>query len=95
MDAENGAILSIRVTPGARHNTVTACKEGVWCVKIAALPVEGKANEELVLFLSRLFGVRKSSISVVKGHRSRSKLVCIPGLTQKKAEFRLTAELDG
>ena len=89
------AIFSVRVTPGAKRNAVMALKEGVWCVKVTAPPVEGKANEELVSFLSRLFDVRKSSISVVKGQRSRSKLVCVSGLTQKEVALKMSAELDG
>ncbi|RJO61215.1 MAG: YggU family protein [Dehalococcoidia bacterium] len=93
-DAGNEAVFAFRVTPGAKRNSVTALKEGVWCVKITAPPVEGKANEELVSFLSRLFDVRRSSVSVVKGQRSRSKLVCISGLTQKEVSRRLSAELD-
>jgi len=88
-------MFSVRVTPGAKRNAVTAFKEGVWNIKIAAPPVEGKANEELVLFLSRLFDVRTSSVSVVKGQRSRSKLVCVAGLTQKEVALRLSAGLDG
>lgn len=93
--AENGAVFSVRVTPGARRNAVTAFKEGIWNIKIAAPPVEGKANEELVSFLSGLFHVRKSSVSVVKGQRSRSKLVCVSGLTKKEVALRLSRELDG
>ena len=95
MDAENKAILSVRVTPGAKHNAVKALKEGVWHIKIAAPPVESKANEELVSFLSGLFDVRKSSVSVVKGQGSRSKLVCVSGLTQKEVALGLSRELDG
>jgi uncharacterized protein (TIGR00251 family) len=91
----DAAILAVRVTPGAKLNAVTAIKEGVWNIKIAAPAVEGKANEELVLFLSRLFDVRKSSISVMKGQRSRSKLVGVSGLTQNEVSLRLSAELDG
>ena len=95
MDAGNETIFSIRITPGSKRNAITALKEGIWYVKITAPPVEGKANEELLAFLSKKLNVRKSSISVVKGQRSCSKLVSISGLTQKEVTLRLSAELDG
>jgi len=90
-DAE---ILAVRVTTGAKRNTVTACKEGVWNIKIAAPPVEGRANEELLVFLSKKLNVRKSSLSVVKGTTSRNKLVSVSGMSQKEIARRLSAELD-
>jgi len=89
------AKLAVRVTPGAKRNAITALKGGVWQIKIAAPPVEGKANEELLAFLSKKLNVRKSSLKVVKGQASRSKLVSISGLTQKEVIFGLSAELDG
>ena len=88
------AKLVVRVTPGAKRNAVTGLKEGVWHIKIAAPPIEGKANEELVAFLSKLLGVRKSNLSVVKGQTSRNKLVSVSGLPQKEIKLRLSAELD-
>jgi uncharacterized protein (TIGR00251 family) len=92
---KDGALISVRVTPGSRRNSITALKEGVWYVKVAAPPVEGKANEELVVFLSRVLGLRKNGISVVKGQTSRNKLVSILGLGQKEVMLRLSAGLDG
>ena len=95
MDASRGnTLVAVRVTSGARRNSITAFKEGIWYVKIAAPPVKGKANEELVAFFSRLFGVRKSNLSVVKGQASRNKLVSVAGLSQKEVALRLSAVLD-
>ena len=88
------AILAVKVTSGAKRNAVIALKEGVWNIKIAAQPVEGRANEELLAFLSKKLNVRKSSLIVVKGQTGRSKLVSISGLTQKEITLRLSAELD-
>ena len=93
-ERRNETILSVRVTPGVRHDAVTALKEGVWCIKIAAPPVEGKANDELVSYLSRVLGMRKSSLGIVKGQTSRNKLVSVVGLSQKEITLRLSAELD-
>ena len=95
MDSNKDTIISLRVTPGAKRNAVLAHTEGVWCIKIAAPPVEGKANDELVVYLSKLLGVRKSNLSVLKGQTSRNKLVSVAGLSQAEIELKLTAEMEG
>jgi len=88
------AILAVRVTPGAKRNAVTALKEGVWNIKIAAPPVEGRANEELVAFLSKKLDICRNSLNVIKGQSSRNKLVSVSGMSQKEIARRLSAELD-
>jgi uncharacterized protein (TIGR00251 family) len=58
-------------------------------VKIAAPPVKGQANRELVLFLSRLLGVDRGSLAIIKGHASRNKLIAVSGISQEEAIRRL------
>ena len=76
--------LALKVTPGAKKNEVLGWEDDypqvgrVLKVKIAAPPVEGKANKEIVLFLAKALGVTKSSIEVVHGTSGRIKLVEIP-----------------
>ena len=76
--------LALKVTPGAKKNEVLGWEDDypqvgrVLKVKIAAPPVEGKANKEIVIFLSKLLKVTKSSIEVVHGTSGRIKLVEIP-----------------
>ena len=76
--------LALKVTPGAKKNEVLGWEDDypqvgrVLKVKIAAPPVEGQANKEIVLFLAKLLKVTKSSIEVVHGTSSRIKLVEIP-----------------
>jgi uncharacterized protein (TIGR00251 family) len=76
--------LALKVTPGAKKNEVLGWEDDypqigrVLKVRIAAPPVEGKANKEIVLFLSKLLKVTKSSIEVVHGTSGRIKLVEIP-----------------
>ena len=76
--------LALKVTPGAKKNEILGWEDEypqvgrVLKVKIAAPPVEGKANKEIVLFLAKALGVTKSSIEVVHGTSGRIKLVEIP-----------------
>ncbi|MBA3047493.1 DUF167 domain-containing protein [Patescibacteria group bacterium] len=46
-------------------------------INIAALPVKGKANQELIKFLAREFEVDKNNIKIISGARERIKLVKI------------------
>ncbi len=58
-------------------------------VKISAPPIKGKANRELVTFLSQLLGVAKGSVSIIKGHTTRNKVVVIDGLSREEVMKRL------
>ncbi len=76
--------LALKVSPGARKNEILGWENDypqvgrVLRLKIAAPPVEGKANKEIVLFLAKLLKVSKSSIELVHGTSGRIKLVEIP-----------------
>ncbi len=83
--------LNLKVTPGASRNEIVDFTSGVLQVRVAAPPVEGKANRELIAFLSDALGVSKSSISIVKGHTSRNKVIAIEGLSHEEIMQRLTA----
>ncbi len=63
---------------------------GVFQIRIAAPPVKGKANKELISFLGQTLGLKKSSINITKGHTSRNKIVAIDGLSPEEIMKRLT-----
>ena len=63
--------------------------DGVLQLKIAAPPVRGEANRELINFLSQALGVSKGSVSILRGHTSRSKVIAIEGLSQPEVIRRL------
>ena len=65
----------MRVKPRASKSRVLGEKEGLLEVAVAAPPVDGAANDELVRTLADHFGVAKSTLEVVSGHASRLKTV--------------------
>ena len=81
----DGCSLAVRVQPGARKTAITGVYgEGVrphLSIAIQAPPVEGRANEVLVAYLSKLLGVPRSRISIVHGEHDRFKLLVINGKT--------------
>ena len=82
--------IAVQGHPGAKRNEVVRCEEGVWHIKIAAPPTEGKANKELIKFLSELLDISKSRINIDKGATGHRKLIAIEGITKEAAEERLT-----
>ena len=74
--------ITVRVQPNASQNSVVSFQDGVLRVRIAAPPIKGKANQELVEFLSSLLGVSKGSLSIEKGMSAKTKTVAVRGLGQ-------------
>jgi uncharacterized protein YggU (UPF0235/DUF167 family) len=58
-------------------------------VRLAAPPVEGRANDALVRFVASLLDVRRDDITLVAGVRSRRKLLHLSGVTLPDAKRRL------
>ena len=67
--------LSIKVIPQAPQTSVVGC-QGEWIrIKLAAPPVDGKANQALIEFLAEQLGVPKKKITLCTGEASRMKIV--------------------
>jgi uncharacterized protein (TIGR00251 family) len=91
VEREQARIVT-QVRPNARQNQVTGFQDGVLHVRIAAPPIKGQANQELVKFLSDILHTSKSNITIEKGATSRKKTVAIQGLSEKQV-IRLLEEL--
>lgn len=75
--------LRIRATPNSKRSEIIGWDEDpvvgpVLKVRVAAPPVEGKANEELRSFLSKTLGLSRSQVVMEKGDSSRLKTFVIP-----------------
>jgi uncharacterized protein len=66
----------IKVIPNARKSSVEL-EDGRLKVKVSAPAVDGKANEAVIKALADHFKVRTSQVKIVKGDKSREKVVCI------------------
>lgn len=73
--------LTVRVTPNAVKSEIVGYKDGVLSVRLHASPHEGQANEELLRFLASFFHIPKTSLRLMRGMRSRVKIVEIPLLS--------------
>ena len=82
--------ISLRVQPKASKDRVVGKTENGWKIALTAPPVDGKANQACLVFLSRLLHVPRTSIHIVRGETSRQKLVEVNGLSPSEVEQRLT-----
>ena len=78
----------VQVHPNARGNEVQGEKDGIWQLRIAAPPVGGRANQELVKFLSDVLQISKSNLEIEKGLTGRRKLINISGLSLEQVRAR-------
>uniref|UniRef100_A0A182YAH2 Uncharacterized protein n=2 Tax=Anopheles stephensi TaxID=30069 RepID=A0A182YAH2_ANOST len=78
VDAKTGnLIVKILAKPGAKTSGITdVSEEGIGC-QIAAPPIDGEANTELIKYLSKLLELRKSDISLDRGSKSRQKTIVL------------------
>jgi uncharacterized protein (TIGR00251 family) len=73
-------VFRVLVVPRASRSEVVGAHDGSLRVRIAAPPVDGAANEELVRVLAKAFKVSRSAVKIVSGHNSRTKQVSIKGV---------------
>lgn len=69
--------LSLRVQPGASRSEAVGLYGARMRLRIAAPPSDNRANEELIRFLAREFGVTRREVELVSGHAMRDKRVII------------------
>jgi len=93
-EGKRGTALAIRVTPRARKDEIVEIlADQTIKIRLTAPPVEGKANEALIEFLSKVLGVPRSKIDIVAGASGRDKLVSILDLDSSEAQARILKQL--
>ena len=69
--------VSVQVHPGASREAVRLLPDGSLDVRLRARAVEGQANASLIIVLAEQLGLRRRDVSIVRGERSRRKIVQI------------------
>ena len=84
---QDGALLfTVRVVPRASRSCVTGEHDGALRVRVAAPPVEGAANEELVRVLARALRLPARAVEITSGHASKVKQVLARGAAREQLE---------
>ena len=76
---DGSVVLTLHIQPGARKTELAGLHGEALKIRLAAPPVDGKANAALVAFLAKACGVSKSAVELVSGETSRSKRVRVRG----------------
>lgn len=83
------AVLRLWVQPRAPRTEVTGRHGDAIRIKLAAPPVDGAANEELVRFVAEKLGVARRAVKITAGQTARRKVLSIEGMDIAEAEERL------
>lgn len=73
---DDGIVLKLRISPNAAKNQLILSDEMIK-LKITAQPIENKANKAVVEYLSKLFKIPKTSITILKGDTSKDKTLLL------------------
>lgn len=93
-DGKNGAAIAVRITPRTSKNEIFAIlDDGTVKIRLTAPPVEGKANQALIKYLSDVLDIPASNIEIVAGQTGHDKLVSIIGLTSETVQQKLLLNL--
>ncbi|TAK11521.1 MAG: YggU family protein [Anaerolineae bacterium] len=93
-DGRKGSALPVRVTPRAsRNEIVEILSDSTVKIRLTAPPVEGKANEELIVFLADVLGVPKSKLEIVAGSNGRDKLISILDMDSEEVHQKILEHL--
>ena len=91
---KDGAVsFKVRVQPRASRTEIAGEYGEAIKLRIAAPPVDGKANEECRRFLARIFGVSPSSVEIVSGDSSRDKIIRIRNTSAERIKEALSQPL--
>ena len=96
-EIRDGVTLAVRAQPGAKKTAITGVYgDGPGAqLKIAvhAPPVDGRANESLIAFLSGIFCLQRSNVVLVSGEASRSKIFFLKGANLSDVNTTLVKQM--
>jgi uncharacterized protein (TIGR00251 family) len=81
--ADGAITLAIHAQPGAKRTEIAGVHGGALKIRVASVPVDGKANAELRRFLAEAFGVPQRNVTLVRGETGRRKTVTIASPTMR------------
>ncbi len=92
-EREAAVIFSVRAQPRASKSAISGELEGALKIRLAAPPVDGAANEELIFFLAKFFDLPRKNIHLLSGETSKHKIVQIDGISGEQFEEGVLAAL--
>ncbi len=72
---DNKLFLNVHINPNSKKDEIKGFYNGKLKIKISAPAVNGKANKNLINFISKIFKISKTKIKIIKGEISRDKVL--------------------
>lgn len=85
----DSCVLTLHIQPGAKRSEIVGLHGDALKIRIASLPVDGRANETLLAFLATTLGIPKRQLDLIAGDSSRKKRVAVTGMTAKTVTDKL------
>jgi uncharacterized protein (TIGR00251 family) len=89
VETGGGVRFEVWAKPRAKRSRIVGARGDAVEVSLAAPPVDGAANEELVRLLADVFGVPKRSVVIVRGDTAQRKVFEVSGIGAEEARTRL------
>jgi uncharacterized protein (TIGR00251 family) len=86
------AQIEVRLRPRGHRDELIGVEDGVLLARVTAPPVDGRANEALRRLIAKRVGVAPSRVAIVRGQKSREKLVRVEGADQTALLAALAGE---
>ncbi len=80
----NGVVFHVKVKPCSSKTAISGVLDGVLKVKISAAPQKQKANQSLIAFLAKKFGLKKNAVHIISGQTNPVKKILIENISEKK-----------
>jgi uncharacterized protein len=88
----DGVLLSVKLQPRAAKNEIGEAQGDELKIKVTAPPVDSAANEALVQLLAEKLGCGKNRIEIVRGHKSRHKVLKLHGFATEEVVQKIGAK---
>jgi len=82
--ADGRITLTLHIQPGAKKTEFAGLHGDALKIRLAAPPVDGKANEALIKIVAETLGLAKSAVSLKSGHTSRRKVLEVDGTSLER-----------
>ena len=81
VDGDCVLLLTLHIQPGAKKTDIAGLHGDALKIRLAAPPVDGKANDALVRFVAERLGLPRSAVTLKSGQTSRHKVLEVVGAT--------------
>jgi uncharacterized protein (TIGR00251 family) len=90
----DGWVIEIIAAPHAKRSRFVGLHGGVPRIAVAAPPTDGRANEELTLFIAEFLEIPRQSIQLLRGDSSEHKSLLVCGVSRKALSLAFSVKSD-